>query len=382
MTERMSAFAGPRALAPLFSVLAVAACSHVAPAGGDGGVGPGTDAETETETGSETESPPPCSPDFHAIYGVSDDDVYAVGSCGFALRFDGDAWQPLDFDAAIDFEDVWGSGPSDVFFAGAQRTELPEVAQEECGDLWDSSDGCYASSAVVYHFDGAAWELALERPKNTWFRAIGGSGAQVVAGGGKYDVGGEFWRFDGASWSGLDALSYVVTTEAIWIIGSRMWVAYNGIMDLDGYTRCYVDWFDAAASGQVCPDDHLDCSDLWMDEGGRFIAVGDDLIVFYDGASCAFEALPEGNGGLNAVWGRSLDDVWAVGDLGAVLHRSGGVWSEIPVPGELDDVWFVDVWASADAVYVVGNYYIGADEVEWVPVIVAYRDGAWSVEYE
>jgi len=52
------------------------------------------------------------------------------------------------------------------------------------------------------------------------------------------------------------------------------------------------------------------------------------------------------------------------------------------VPGELDDVWFVDVWASADAVYVVGNDFVGSDEVEWVPVIAAYRDGAWSVEYE
>jgi hypothetical protein len=377
MMERMSAFAGPRALAPLFSVLAAAACSHVQSTDGDGGIGPGTDPDSETESATEA---PLCEPQLQAIFGVGDD-VYAAGTCGLALHRAGGEWHVLDLDASADFAAVWGSGPNDVFVAGSRKASVPAETPYECDDFWDGG-GCTAYSAAVFRFDGTSWELSLERPKNSWFLVIGGRASEVIVAGRSDAEDVALFRFDGFDWEGIQNGPFVQDARAVWSVDGMGWIADSAVVDLDGNTRCFVSWFDGVGTGQVCPDDHFECNDMWMDEDGRFVTVGEGVIVSYDGVSCSFDVFPDVPcDDLYAVWGRSTDDVWAAGGLGTVLRRSGGVWSEIPVSEDLAHVSFVDGWASADAVYVVGNDYVGSGGVEWAPLIAAYRDEAWSVEW-
>ena len=51
------------------------------------------------------------------------------------------------------------------------------------------------------------------------------------------------------------------------------------------------------------------------------------------------------NEALNAVWGTSASDIWAVGDAGVVLHYDGARWSRVKVAGlgvarpDLYSVW-------------------------------------------
>src|SRR5262249_26029172 len=74
------------------------------------------------------------------------------------------------------------------------------------------------------------------------------------------------------------------------------------------------------------------------------------------GAWCWANPLPQGFR-LNAVWGSSKHDVWAVGDTGTVLHLSDGHWSLLEYVTKSDlravfgtassDVWMVGVNGTA-----------------------------------
>jgi len=64
---------------------------------------------------------------------------------------------------------------------------------------------------------------------------------------------------------------------------------------------------------------------------------------------------------LNAVWGTSPDDVWAVGDAGVVLHFDGQKWSRMKIAGlgnrrpDLYAVWAPEpghVWIGGQGILV------------------------------
>jgi hypothetical protein len=68
---------------------------------------------------------------------------------------------------------------------------------------------------------------------------------------------------------------------------------------------------------------------------------------------------------LNGVFVRAADDVWAVGDLGLVLHFDGDAWTRHDVPTEEK---LTGVWASSDEVWVVGAK----------STVLARQDDTWS----
>jgi photosystem II stability/assembly factor-like uncharacterized protein len=83
----------------------------------------------------------------------------------------------------------------------------------------------------------------------------------------------------------------------------------------------------------------------------------DDLVCTPPGTSgwCWQNPLPQGNA-LEGVWGSSVDDVWAVGAVGTVLHWNGSKWSPVPTsapsPIDLHAVWGTDAsnaWAVGDS---------------------------------
>jgi hypothetical protein len=65
---------------------------------------------------------------------------------------------------------------------------------------------------------------------------------------------------------------------------------------------------------------------------------------------CWDNPLPQGDT-LNALWGNSANDVWAVGEPGVILHWDGRAWSKMTSGTTLPlfDVWSSqggDVWAT------------------------------------
>jgi hypothetical protein len=66
----------------------------------------------------EWQNPLPQGNHLYAVWGSSGSDVFAVGTGGTILHYDGADWSPMDSGTTHGLEGVWGSGGGDVF-AGA-----------------------------------------------------------------------------------------------------------------------------------------------------------------------------------------------------------------------------------------------------------------------
>ena len=75
-------------------------------------------------------------------------------------------------------------------------------------------------------------------------------------------------------------------------------------------------------------------------------------MVHYDGQACSIAARPTERT-LNAIWGASPADLWAVGGGGTIVHYDGAAWTTVPsgTTNDLQGVW----GTQPRAVWVVGD---------------------------
>jgi hypothetical protein len=120
-----------------------------------------------------TELPPTASPqDLNTIWASGPNDIFAAGTQGTVMRYDGTSWTKLTTGTTATLSGVWGSSPTDVYFVGA--------------DL---------NGSLVLHYDGTSFTMT--RPGGRVLLAIHGRAANAI-----YAVGeqGLILRFDGSSW--------------------------------------------------------------------------------------------------------------------------------------------------------------------------------------
>ena len=63
-------------------------------------------------------------PGLSAIWGSSPSDIYAVGTRGVIIHYDGSSWNEMDSGTENDLLAVWGSSANDIYIAGADGTIL------------------------------------------------------------------------------------------------------------------------------------------------------------------------------------------------------------------------------------------------------------------
>ena len=189
---------------------------------------------------------------------------------------------------------------------------------------------------------------------------------------------GKVWKWAGTqNWSSSDLIAESPNLRAVWITNlATLHVAgVQGAMSrLDNST-----WTDERVEGVTST-----INDMWGPGGGIIWAVGDNVILSYDGTEWTSEALPdnypvgtpEANKGFNAkaVHGTDAENIWAVGDKAAVAYRgSDGVWT-FQDPDWGGGTPFNAVWGRAgDDVFIAGakgivRQYIGEDP--WSSVAV------------
>ena len=285
---------------------------------------------------------------LYAIWGDAGTDVYAVGyhylddvgqfSESTILRFDGTTWSPVatsfNFLAQLWLTGVSGSSASDVYAVG---------------EGFDESGG--SAFGAILHFDGSNWSKVLGPPlppqlEGALYTVSSSSATEAYAVGFTFNiVNGEenatAIKFDGRSWTSTD----------------------------------------------VSGSNHLVLHDVWSKTGQAPFAVGDDKIsetettgavLRYDGT--AWQPISgAGNNPLNAVWGTSASDVFAVGDNGAILHFDGANLSTMtsPTPETL-----VDVYGNASTdVFAVGltGTILHFDGTEWKIQPSGVTDGLFGV---
>ena len=252
-----------------------------------------------------------------AIWAASPTSVFMVAWSGQIYRYDGNTYepqltQPDEFTPIGYMNDVWGSGPSDVYAAG-RDLDHPIILRWD-GDDWttawngpDTADDGDHVSAVFGASASDVWAVTnhgdilrkttgafVDTGDNATILRMWGSATDDVWG-----VGLGIYHFGGSSWQLIDDVPQDTTLRAVW--GS--------------------------------------------DEDNVFAVGFGGTILHYDGHAWTRMRSPTARD-LFAVWGNDRGDVYAAGEFGTLLHFTGAGWSETVPSGvdTLEAVWGSDPW--------------------------------------
>ena len=356
--------------------------------------------------------------ELDSLSGVSEKEIYAVGSSDGVWRFDGENWKTLkEPTSSLQYNAVWASGHNDVWIVGDDGTivrykDSEFVTQDvsvpgsvELNDIWGTgNDNIYVvgDKGLVLHFDGSVWREISTSAMTENLLAISvnmvGEGSPIefwVSG-----EGGSILRWNGAAFEDEDAddvlENHDVTVRSVYRFGEdlfavgggrRIWNKRgtwhrhrkgNGNTSWNRFFQLTPDGplFAAARNSPTVP-------------GGGFRYTGSTMADWIDDPDDddAPPAPPEHGtvferftGG--AAWTSSNDDVYAIHHEDednnqaeppyyGINYYDGDEWRELPFP-TLDPLDFpTSIWAEElDNVIVITN--LGA--------LFRYTAGAWEQE--
>jgi hypothetical protein len=139
------------------------------------------------------------------VWGSSASDVFAVGSSGLILHYDGTSWTPMPLQSAGQPEDlrrVWGSSGTDVFAVGGSTLLhydgtrwSPEILRKPVNgdglrDVWGRSgsdvyvvvDGyAIGREGAIFHYNGVGWQEFASWTSRRLSRVWGTPGGDLLA---------------------------------------------------------------------------------------------------------------------------------------------------------------------------------------------------------
>jgi hypothetical protein len=290
---------------------------------------------------------------LNAVWGTSSTDVYVVGELWTLLHFNGTSWSVVPLGSPPQFDNalyaVWGSGPTDVFAAG----DWGKVIHLEAGQWKDRSvaESVYLraiagtdGTAPVY-VAGATWTTSTNHGvvyswdrSGSWTAEVTESGAMrgLLARPGEVFVVGEEGTAlrKSAGWtktplpSGYSNLSL----SAVWEDGGTVYAMEDSLWD-DGTTELFT--YNSTNGWQHVTGTELSNELLagWSPGSGSVLAGAGGTIVSWTGGSSFAQQMPKAVPGsptdreMMAVWGRSGNDLFAVGVGGTIMHRGPSGWT-------------------------------------------------------
>ncbi|MBX3224752.1 MAG: hypothetical protein KF795_29820 [Labilithrix sp.] len=303
-----------------------------------------------------------------SVWGSSKTDVWAVGSNGTVVHWDGATWTlaptPTSFyppkaPVKNTFNAIWGSGPNDVWIASAT-------------DAVFHARG-YAGAATEWENARLPIEEGLDVPVFT----IWGSSAADVRLAGRasfmFDEEGEILTVNaftktslddgGVDWRGEPGTASVL---GIWgSAANDVWLVADNSAEVTWQRSMSLHATPAAGESGLAwteVDTHstVTLRAVWGSSKDDVWAVGDVGTIRHVTKANATDwevvASPTRED-LHAVWGSAADDVWAVGDAGTILHYDGRTWTttRAALPAGKEPALY-GVWGSArDDVWIVGD---------------------------
>lgn len=308
-------------------------------------------------------SPRPQDNALRGVWGSSSTDAWAVGVDGTILRWNGSDWSVHHTRAATELDGVWGSAPDDVWVVGSDggvgmilrwdgaawssTWAAPAAALRA---IWGSApDDVWAVGEATVHWDGTSWSFG---GPCCGLNGIWGSSRSDV-----WAVGpaGRVEHWDGVAWSRV-ATGAVENLTAVWgssdrdvtVVGDGVVLHWNG----HGWQKLNFAGRRFSAVGGSS------ASDVWALAGDTFLHV-----------TATSAQLLHVAGTYRALWVNAANDLWAVGDAGAILRRLDGSWQRHDTRMLPSTFSATKVWGSArDDAWILGT---SADVFHW--------DGsAWS----
>ncbi len=293
---------------------------------------------------------------LRAVWGSGAGDVWAVGSGGTILRYDGTSWKPVPSGTTDTLLAVWGSGSNDIWVAGSTRTILHGPGTWTPASLFGSGETYPGRVHTIWGSGPADVRLGGEQFGNfdedlgsTW-----GNHARRV---------GDAWGV----FQGLDDKYMYATVRAIW--GSSaddVWMSIDDGID-QPWARGTLVHGKAPAAGQPLEWSPTDSQSsgvlesIWGSSAADVWAVGASGAVrrWATGATKWTIVDVPTKQSLHGVWGSGPNDVWVVGDAGVILHFDGTAWAEATVAFPLGKKpSLTGVWGSGpNDVWVVGDGY-------------------------
>lgn len=325
--------------------------------------------------------------DIKALWGSSVNNIFAVGNGNTILRYTG-SWSIQSEGTTEGLNDVWGTSENNVFVVGSNGTimrytgsgwkKMVSGTTESLTAVWGSSvNNIYAvgRNGTILQYNGSGWTTIHSDPQALFSDIWGSSGSDIyVVGrlntGGTPPSKGLLLHYDGNNWTSYDfsEFSSFIAFHAVWgtgpddifVVGS-VWGGGN-----------YVYHFNGSGWSLSLVNEGVDGSsnDVWGSSGSNVIAVGASCpegictfrIIEFDGNAWNRGSwdMPFGtHGRLGAVWGRSANEVFAVGGIGVddgqiILRSGGGVWWHDRYTALEPALW--GVWGSASGhVFAVGG---------------------------
>lgn len=346
----------------------------------------------------------PLAADLNGLHGRADDDLWAVGDGGIVMRFDGSEWNlVLGRLSGCEFGGIYGADESEVWVAGCSNMILrldgeslamvdfspEELLDRDFGtmnyrrvvDLHGNSGTdivCTAEAPGSYleeidltigSYDGISWsEITGPEGLSGVSKVCGGPGGTVFLTGTIWnsDFIRDDWhlyRYDGA-WADISVNACGT--------GSSYCDTYMGdFFALDGLTlttgkgmempsmQVKPLLYSLGAAGSPAPYGEMFSTDqygIWgieMDAGGSpqlnlWLGGEDGSVTHYIPGVSSAACTTGTTSALRAVWGSCADDIYAVGDGGAIVHYDGSSWSVMSsgTTSDLLAVWGVEIAVS------------------------------------
>jgi hypothetical protein len=221
--------------------------------------------------------------DFSKIWGADGDHIWALGSTGPIMGWDGKAWTPQD---------------------PGTKSSLRSLRGSDAGHVWAGGD-----NGTIVHFDGARWQPQIDGVPGAVRGIHGQPGGPLfaVCDGGVIlrASGGRFTRVPSPSSSNLNS---------VWVQGPTLAFAV-------GEAGTILRWDGTAWQSMPSPTVET-LNSVWGSDATHVWAVSEGgSVLSYSGASFTLDRRVTTR--LSAVWGLDADHVWAATENGKLLTLRG-----------------------------------------------------------
>ena len=273
-----------------------------------------------------------------------------VGSRGLLLTFDGDASTPMSHGSET-LRDISGGPDGSAFTVGNKGCPLPVprwgVEPQDAGTpsnlaaVWTVSRNeawAFAEDGGIFHGVGGVWQPEPSPPA----KSVAYTGAVGLSDGGIPAVGmGSLVRRDATGWKQFDFATPTTPLNGVWhdsgltsIVGSK-----GSIYREDGST-------EPSRTSQTLHS-------VWS-LGQKAWAVGEGGAIVHRTGSTWDEAPGGVTRTVRGLWAMA-DGLWAVGENRLIMRRVQNVWRPVPPSPEQSsaNALFKAIWGSGDLLLVV-----------------------------
>jgi hypothetical protein len=241
------------------------------------------------------------------------------------------------------------------------------ITGEGLADVWTDPQGnifAVGRAGTVIRFDGQSWSTLDAGTSEDLWRVSGSSSSNLYVVAGQlarslYDSGpGTILHFDGSRWTTVYTAGVGRSLGSIWVApGGEVFAV--GLDKRNNWSRGFLAHWNGTAWEDADFDlsaEYVAMSGVWGSSPSDVYAVGSSssigIIYHFDGTSWRqVDGVPT-TGAFTTVGGSGPNDVWAAGVESTIAHFDGEQWSVLQSPIR---IWATSVWStSATDAYISG----------------------------